>query len=137
MGRTEIRGDQVKDDSITGDDISEISLRYPITGISASNDPGTSYTVADSDCVILVNTRPTAQGGIDSEITITLPDAGSNQGRIVIIKDGAGYSDVNSITISRAGTDKIDGISDTLSLPTPASYKKFISDGVSSWYEIG
>ena len=113
------------------------SMAMNITGINSGNDPGTTYSVAATDCVILVNTRPTAQGGIDSAITITLPDAASFPGRVITIKDSAGYCDVNAITISRAGSDTINGVDATVSLPTPASFKTLISDGSSSWQEIG
>ncbi len=113
------------------------SMAINVTSIGSSNDPGTTYTVAATDCVILVNTRPTAQGGIDSVITITLPDAASFPGRVVTIKDSAGYADVNAITISRAGSDTINGIDATVSLPSPASFKTLISDGASAWQEIG
>jgi hypothetical protein len=138
MGRTEIRGDQIKDESITGNDIDESSLRYPITQINAGNDPGTGYTVSDSDYVILINTRPTAQGGINSAITVTMP-AASSPGRVVIIKDAAGYSQTNSITIQRSSSDNFDGNPSTTSIqiPNDAGSVTLISDGSSSWYEIG
>lgn len=138
MARTEIRGDQVKDGSITGDDVSEISLRYPVTGLHSGNDPGTTYTVADLDYIIIINTRPTAQGGIDSSITITMPNASGNTGRIVIIKDGAGYCETNEISISAHSGNNFEGDPSTTSLvmPTNGSSKRFVSDGSSSWYEI-
>ena len=113
------------------------SIAMNVTSIGSSNDPGTTYTVAATDCVILVNTRPTAQGGIDSAITITLPAASDYPGRVVTIKDSAGYADVNAITIAGAGSDKINGIDSSTSLPTPASFKTLISDGSSAWQEIG
>ena len=75
MARSEIRGGQIKDDSITGDDVSEISLRYPVTVIYSGNDPGTTYTVSDSDRIILINTRTSGQNGIDSAIDVTMPNS--------------------------------------------------------------
>ena len=113
------------------------SLALNITGINSGNDPGSTYSVAATDCVILVNTRPSDQGGIDSAITITLPDAATFPGRVLTIKDAAGYTDVNTITISRSGSDLINGIDQTVSMSTPASFKTFISDGSSAWQEIG
>ena len=138
MGRSEIRGDQVKDDSITGDDVSEISLRYPVTALYSGNDPGTTYTVSDSDYIILINTRPTNQGGIDSSITVTMPDASGNTGRIVIIKDAGGYSETNSISISAHSGNNFEGNNavTSLSLIADGSSKRFVSNGSSSWYEI-
>jgi hypothetical protein len=113
------------------------SLALNVTGINSNNDPGATYTMNATDCVLLVNTRPANQGGIDGAITITLPDASDYPGRVVTIKDAAGYADVNTITISCAGSDRINGIDETVSLPSPASFKTFISDGSSAWQEIG
>ncbi len=115
------------------------SIALNVLYFGQSNDPGTTYSMSTTDCVILANTRPTAQGGIDSAITITLPDASDFPGRVVIIKDAAGYCDVNAITITVTAGDNIDGnpSTTTMDLPTPASFKKLISDGVNSWYEIG
>jgi hypothetical protein len=94
--------------------------------------------VSDSDYVILINTRPTAQGGINSAITVTMP-AASSPGRVVIIKDAAGYSQTNSITIQRSSSDNFDGNPSTTSIqiPNDAGSVTLISDGSSSWYEIG
>ena len=112
------------------------SLSVNITSLNASNDPGSGYSCTTTDHVILVNTRPTAQGGIDSAITITLPDAGTSLGRVIVVKDSAGYSDVNSITVTRQGGDTIDGIDTSRALGGIAGSFKFISDGDSVWYEI-
>ena len=115
------------------------SLALKVNSINAANDPGTTYSISTTDCVLLINTRPTAQGGIDSAITLTLPDASDNPGMVLTIKDAAGYCDVNAITITVSSGDNIDGNPSTTSmdLPTPASWKKLISDGANSWYEIG
>jgi hypothetical protein len=115
------------------------SLALKVHSINAANDPGTSYSISTTDCVLLINTRPTAQGGIDSAITLTLPDASDNPGMVLTIKDAAGYCDVNAITITASSGDNIDGnpLTTSMNLPTPASWKKLISDGANSWYEIG
>tara|TARA_B100000029_G_scaffold373178_1_gene367382 strand:- start:6432 stop:8102 length:1671 start_codon:yes stop_codon:yes gene_type:complete len=113
------------------------SLAFKVLNINAANDPGTTYTISDSDCVILVNTRPTAQGGIDSAITLTLPDAASNPGMVITVKDSGGYSDVNNITISRAGSDTIEGVATTIPLNNVAAFTTLISNGSSDWSEIG
>jgi hypothetical protein len=197
MARSEIRGGQIKDDSITGDDVDEStlilntlrdadddtkiqieesadedkirfdtagvermiinasgnvgigittpastltiagSLALNILNINAANDPGTTYSMAATDCVVLANTRSTAQGGIDSAITIELPGASAYPGRVVTVKDAAGYTDVNVITIKRAGSDLINGVDIAVTLASPSSFKTFISDGTSAWQEIG
>jgi len=135
--KTGIRGEQIKDDSVTGSDIDESTLRYPVTSLWSGNDPGTTYTVATGDYVILVSTRPTAQGGIDSAITITMPSA-STAGRVVIIKDAGGYSQTNAITIQRAGSDNFEGNPATTSIQfsSNADSVTLISNGDSSWYKI-
>jgi hypothetical protein len=108
-----------------------------VLSINAANDPGTSYTIASTDCVILVNTRPTAQNGIDSEITLTLPDASDHPGMVITVKDSGGYANVNNIIISRAGSDTIEGVATSLTLNNVAQKTTLISDGVSVWAEIG
>jgi len=113
------------------------SLALNILNINAANDPGSTYTMVSTDCVILVNTRPTVQGGTDGVITLVLPDASDYPGRVVTVKDAAGYADTNTITIKRAGTDLINGIDIAVALPSPSSFKTFISDGASAWQEIG
>ena len=113
------------------------SLALSVLNINAANDPGSTYTIAATNCVILVNTRPTAEGGIDSAMTLTLPDASDNPGMITTVKDAAGYSNVNRIFVVPAGSDKIDGVIDSFQIPTIGGWVKLISDGVSSWAQIG
>tara|TARA_A100001011_G_scaffold362629_1_gene411851 strand:+ start:8263 stop:9699 length:1437 start_codon:yes stop_codon:yes gene_type:complete len=114
------------------------SLALSVLNINAANDPGTTYAIADTDCVIIINTRPQAQGGIDSAITLTLPSAASNPGMVITVKDAAGYSDVNAITIQRdpSGSDTIDGVDTSISISTPAAWRRLISDGSSAWYRL-
>ena len=115
------------------------SLALNVTYLNAGNDPGNTYSVGSDDCVILINTRPSAQGGINSTLTLTLPDAGANPGRVIVIKDAAGYSNVNSIVINVSSGDNIGGNPSvtSISLPSADSFKQMISDGADSWYEIG
>jgi hypothetical protein len=113
------------------------SLALSVLNINAANDPGSTYTIAATNCVILVNTRPTAEGGIDSAMTLTLPDASDNPGMITTVKDAAGYSNVNRIFVVPAGSDKIDGVIDSFQIPTIGGWVKLISDGISSWAQIG
>lgn len=113
------------------------SISGNVTNINSSNDPGVSYTVSITDYAILINTRPQAQGGIDSALTLTLPLAASYPGRIIIIKDSAGYANVNNIIVSKAGNDTIEGVSDTITLNKVAQFTRLISDGSSNWFEIG
>ena len=113
------------------------SLALTVLNINAANDPGATYTIAETNCVILVNTRPTAEGGIDSAIVLTLPDASDNPGMVVTVKDAAGYSDVHRIFVVPAGTDKIDGVVTSFQIPAVGGWVRFISDGANSWAQIG
>jgi hypothetical protein len=113
------------------------SLALSVLNINAANDPGATYTISDTDCVILVSTRPTAEGGIDSAITLTLPDASDNPGMMITVKDAAGYANVNNIVVMRAGSDTIEGVADRITLNNVAQKTTLISDGVSMWSEIG
>jgi hypothetical protein len=80
-----------------------------------------SYTATTSDDVILCNTNA---------LTITLP-AASNTGKTLrIVKIG---SDTNSITISRAGSDTIDGVN-TITLGSQYDSVQLIADGSATWY---
>lgn len=112
------------------------SMAIEIRHLDNDYDPGTTYTVAATDYLIAVNTRPTEQGGINSAITITLPLAASYPGRLLIIKDIAGYADVNNIIVTRAGSDTIDGLDTSVTLSSPAQCKHYVSNGVSIWMDI-
>lgn len=113
------------------------SVSFNTTDINAGNDPGTTYTCSSTDHVILVNTRPQAQNGIDSTLTITLPVSSTAEGRVITVKDAGGYSDVNSITVQRQGSDTIDGIGTSVTIPNVGGWLTFIADGGSNWYQIG
>jgi len=116
------------------------SLALSVLSINSANDPGPTYTITSSNCVILVNTRVTNEGGIDSAIVLTLPDAGDNPGMVVTVKDAAGYSNVNRIFVAPLGNDKIDGtisLPNNIQIPTIGGWMKFVSDGVGSWAQIG
>lgn len=110
------------------------SLAMSVLNINAANDPGTTYTVTSNDCVILVDTRETAQGGIDSAITLTLPDASDNPGMVVTIKDMGGDASSNSISIQPVSPDTFGGLGvGTVAIVHDNKWAKFISDGVSAW----
>lgn len=113
------------------------SVSFNTTDIDAVNDPGISYTCVDTDHIILVNTRPTAQNGIDSVLTITLPVSSTCRGRVITVKDAGGYSDINSITIQRQASDTIDGINTSVDIPNVAGWITLVADGGSNWYQIG
>jgi|10_taG_2_1085330.scaffolds.fasta_scaffold11558_2 hypothetical protein len=114
------------------------SVSANVTAINASSNNSSTYTVAATDYAIVCNTRPSAQNGIDSALTITLPAASDYPGRILIIKDAGGYSGTNAITLQRAGSDTINGNATTLTLPDDAggAAKQLLSAGGGQWFEI-
>jgi hypothetical protein len=81
-----------------------------------------NYTMTTSDCVILADATSSA-------ITITLPSA-ANTGMIVHIKKVD--SSANVVTISRAGTDTIEGVN-TVSLSVRYSSRTFVANGGGLW----
>jgi len=80
-----------------------------------------NYTATTSDGLILCNTNA---------FTVTLP-AASNTGAILRIQKIG--SDTNQITISRAGSDTIEG-STTTTLATQYEIVTLCADGTSTWY---
>jgi len=85
----------------------------------------TNYTITSTDDTILAD----ASGG---SFTLTLPSASSNSGKIFRIQK-IDSSLSNSITISRAGSDTVEGDTST-SLVTQYDAVTLISDGSATWY---
>src|SRR5690606_41649235 len=61
-----------------------------------------AYTVQADDGTVLVDTSSTA-------VTVTLPTAVGQSGRIYTIKDATGDAETNNITIDGDGSETIDG----------------------------
>lgn len=80
-----------------------------------------SYTITSSDDIILGNTNA---------ITLTLPAASSNSGKVFYIKKIG--SDANAVTIARAGSDTIDGQTSLL-IPRQWDGVTVASDGSATW----
>jgi hypothetical protein len=112
------------------------SVSANVTLIDKDTNNSSTYTVADLDYAIFTNTRPVAQNGINSSITITLPTAANFPGRIIVVKDAGGYCETNSITIERAGSDVINGSLTSVALPTNDSSKTFMSNGATMWFTV-
>ena len=115
------------------------SVSANVTNINNGSNNASTYNIGSSEYAIFCNTRPAAQGGIDSALTINLPSAASYPGRILIFKDAGGYSGTNAITIQRAGSDKINGNATSITLPSTAggAAMQMMSDGSGQWFEIG
>jgi hypothetical protein len=85
-----------------------------------------AYTITSNDGLVLAD----VSGGAFS---LTLPAASSNSGKILRVKKKD--SSTNSVTISRAGSDLIDGAtSKTLSIQYESL--TLISDGTSTWHIV-
>ena len=70
-----------------------------------------------------------------SAVTYTLPSA-STSNRFLVIKDISGDAAGNPITIARAGSDTIDGVSGNYTLQTDYGAVTLISDGTSAWHRV-
>jgi len=84
-----------------------------------------NYTVKDEDFLIGVDTSSSA-------VTVTIPTALLEKGRLVIINDEGGNAATNNITIATGGSETIDG-SATATISTNNATLALYSDG-SNWY---
>lgn len=125
-----------------GGTVTSVAMSVP-AGMSVSGSPVTStgtlavtgfpnlafasktanYTLTATDQVILAS----ASGGA---FTLTLPAASSNSGKVFYLKKTD--STTNAVTISRAGSDTIEGAT-TTTLNTQYEILTLVSDGVSVW----
>jgi len=112
------------------------SLSGNVTAIDKNNNNSSTYTVTATDYAIFANTRPPAQNGINSALTITLPLAADYPGRILVFKDGGGYSATNSITIERAGSDMIDGSQTSVVISSNNDAITVMSNGGTMWFTL-
>ena len=101
------------------------SVASKITSINNSHSP---YSITATDHIILADSF----GGA---ITINLPACSSNSGRIIIVKDVGAGAGSNNITISRNGSDQIDG-SVSIAINTNRGYVQLVSDGSQFWHQI-
>ncbi len=92
------------------------------------------YVSVNADTTIGAGASPVIYGvDCSSARDITLPLAGAvTAGRIYIIKDATGESEVNALTLSAAGSDLIDGAS-TQVLESDYGAIFVASDGSSNW----
>ena len=81
------------------------------------------YTVTAADFTLLVNCT-------NGAVTITLPAASNNSGRIVTIKKTDATA--NAVTVARTGADTIDGAT-AQTIGTQYMALTFQSDGTSWW----
>jgi len=121
MARTVIRGEQIKDNSVTGADVDEGSLRYTVRDFNSSGD------VLVSDYCI----RCTSGG-----ITLNLPTRSNNGGHVVVVKDAMGNAGSSPIVIDASGDETIDG---GLTHRMSENYESvtLICDGINGWMVVG
>ena len=102
-----------------GDVTFQSAHKINVVSISSS-----TYTVQSSDYFLAADSS-------SNTITITLPAASSNSGRVIKFKDAGGNADSNNITITRAGSDTIDGNASVV-LESPYSGITLVCNG-SKW----
>ena len=101
------------------------SVSMKITSIDNSD---STYSTAATDHIILVDSFAGA-------VAIDLPPCSGNSGRIIIVKDVGNRAGTNNITISRHGSDQIDG-SNSIAISTNRGYVQLVSDGSQFWHQI-
>lgn len=88
--------------SFTGGMILNSGLKLKRTEVAVS-----SYNIGAGDIYLACRTAQTA-------ITLNLPSASGNEGRIYFIKDEDGSAGINNITIEASGLERIDGMSNII-----------------------
>lgn len=110
--------------------------QYLQTQGAAANPQWSTVTVGNAG-VTTQTSNYSVGTGIDqvfcntNAFTVTLPSASANSGRVIRIQKIG--SDTNAITISRAGSDAIEGDTST-SVNTQYEVVALISDGSATWY---
>lgn len=84
-------------------------------------------TVNEDDYIIGVDTTSAA-------VTVTIPTALMEDGRVLIINDEGGNAGTNNITVATGGSEKVDGAA-TGSITTDYGTLALYSDG-SNWYSF-
>jgi hypothetical protein len=127
MAKTEIRGGQIKDDSLTGDDIDESTLIFNVVGPKTSN-----YTIAETDYSVVADCN-------SGNVTLTLPSStDAMSGRTYVVKrlDSGNSGGGNMLTISRNGKNIDNFAGDVLLANLEALVLQCIgADG--GWIRIG
>ena len=104
---------------IQGDLSLNSAFKGSVTAVSGS------YTIASGVYILTADST-------SNSFTVTLPAASSNSGRIIMVKDSGGNSHSNNITISRNGSDVIDGEA-SIVLESPYAAVTLVCNG-SNWF---
>tara|TARA_R110000824_G_scaffold174112_2_gene352191 strand:+ start:2259 stop:3026 length:768 start_codon:yes stop_codon:yes gene_type:complete len=98
------------------------------TKITSIDDGDSPYSITATDHIILADSY-------NGAITINLPAASSNTGRMLVIKDVGNAGGSNAITVARAGSDQIGGSTSVASTANKA-FIQLVSDGDQNWHWI-
>lgn len=103
-----------------GDVTFQSAQKVKVTSISSS-----TYTIASADYFLAINTS-------SNTVTLTMPAASSNSGRVLKIKDVGGNAASNNVIINRAASDTIDG-SASVVLESPYAAITLVCNGT-GWF---
>jgi hypothetical protein len=114
-------------------------------GLNVDPDIGEDFGIATEGARDLVSTGTQAitDGSILSEfpgvnaslVTVTLPDAMTNDGKTITVKDNSGNSDTGVITIDGTGSDSVNGAPQDTIQGSFVS-RVYTSDGSSNWVKV-
>lgn len=114
-----------------------------INGTTQDLSSNRSWTIGASNATTVsvtsnVTLTPNAIHFVNTNVnrTLTFPSPGSHAGCSIIIKDIFQQSQINPITVARASSEKIEGISSSMTLNVNGGYWQFTTDGT-DWFLIG
>lgn len=98
---------------------------------------GNQRSVTGSGGLPIVSTDAIINLNCSAPLTITLPSASSRSGAPLVFKDVGGKAGANTITIQRAGSDLIDGLT-SVTMTTNYQLLKLVpaNDGVTTGWSI-
>lgn len=100
-------------------------------GLNATNNISfitTTYVIGANDSIIIATLSPT----ISTTYSVTLPSAASaGVGKIFTVRNTSGTS-----SVTKTGTDTINGANTAISVATGTTGTRFLSDGTSAYYTI-
>lgn len=98
-------------------------------------DPNVRVTFSDANVTVAASTRRAAQvGTMSASRTVTMPAANAVPAgaEVIVVDESGSVTGSNTIVISRAGSDVINGAT-TTTINTAYGSKRLVSDGTSKW----
>lgn len=120
MSGGKIRGEQIKDNSITGEDVDEGTFRVPVRDVNSSQ------TLNNDDYIVRC---------ISGGITLTLPGRANSRGQVIVIKDALYNAASSNIVIDGSGSETIDGLA-SYTMSSNGECATLVCDGVNGWMVI-